>query len=107
MEPLCTSCDISGKEEKMGTGMTVEECKLECMDDPNCFGIDFGKDKREGECYFNYEEDVGFGDHDNFDAWRKKPDCGTLLHDNYKLHKLLLLLIMLLIRGLKIYTIFH
>ena len=82
MEPLCTSCDISGKEEKIGTGMTLEECKLECLDDSNCQGIDFGKDKRYGECYFNYEEGASFGDHENFDAWSKKSECGTLLRDN-------------------------
>ena len=90
MEPLCTSCDISGKEEKIGTGMTLEECKLECLDDPNCQGIDFGKDKRNGECYFNYEEGASFGDHENFDAWSKKSECGTLLHNNEKLYELLL-----------------
>ena len=92
MKPLCTSCDISGKEEKIGTGMTLEDCKFECMEDPICYGIDFGKDKRKGECYFNYEEDVRFGDHNNFVAWSKNPDCGRLLHYNYKLLRLRLLL---------------
>ena len=85
MKPLCTSCDISGDEErisKIRTGMSLEECKLECMEDPICSGIDFGKDKRRGECYINYEEHPRFGYHNNFDAWSKNTDCGTLLYYN-------------------------
>ena len=96
MKPLCKSCDISGEEErisKIRTGMTLEECKLECMDDPICSGIDFGKDNRRGECYINYEEDVSFENHNKFDAWSKNPDCGTLLHYNYRLQKFLLFIV--------------
>ena len=69
--------------------MILEECKLQCLDDPNCQGIDFGKDKRNGECYFSKEEGASFGDHENFDAWSKKSECGMLLHDNENLYKLL------------------
>ena len=87
MEPLCTYCDIPGKEKKIGTGMTLGDCKLKCVDDPNCKSIEFGKGGRDGECYFNYERGSYIKDHDHFDAWGKKSQCGSLLHGNFKLYR--------------------
>ena len=84
MQRLCTSCDISGKEEKIGTGYSLVQCKSECLNDAKCLGIDFGKGKRDGECYFNYDEYVGYGSHENFDAWTKTTFCGKFTHSENK-----------------------
>ena len=80
MIPLCESCDISGKEKKIGSRYTLEECKSECSKDDACLGIDFGKGKRSGECYFNYDQGDDSSSHQDFDAWSKSSDCGTLLY---------------------------
>ena len=71
MKTLCTSCDVSGKEKRIGTGYTLESCKQACIADDSCLAIDFGKNGRFGECYFNYEQNTKYGSHSNFDAWTK------------------------------------
>ena len=78
MIPLCESCDISGKEKKIGSRYTLEECKSECSKDADCLGIDFGKGKRSGECYFNYDQGDESSSHQDFDAWSKSSDCGKI-----------------------------
>jgi len=72
---LCTSCDISGRERRVATGLTLEQCKSICLDNSTCLGIDFGKNSRAGECYFNFEQNINFGSHGNFDAWSKSTNC--------------------------------
>jgi len=72
---LCTSCDISGRERRVATGLTLEQCKSICLNDSTCLGIDFGKNSRAGECYFNFEQNINFGSHGNFDAWSKSTNC--------------------------------
>ena len=74
---LCTSCDISGSERRVGKRLTLEQCKSKCLDDSTCQGIDFGKHSRAGECYFNLKQIVDFGSHGSFDGWSKSSDCGT------------------------------
>ena len=75
MEYLCTSCDIKGSERRVGKGFTLEQCKSKCIDDSSCLGIDFGKNKRAGECYFNTKQNVNYKSHGNFDGWRKSNQC--------------------------------
>ena len=81
--PLCESCDMSGKEKRLGSGLTLDECKLKCIDDDACLGIDFGKAARTGKCYGNYDQNDDYKDNANYDAWYKNPDCGTLCWNNY------------------------
>ena len=80
--PLCTSCDISGKESRIGQKYTLVQCKTQCLNDTNCLGIDFGKGDRGGECFFNYEQNDDFGNHKNFDGWKKSSNCGVLTFFN-------------------------
>ena len=82
MEPLCRSCEIRGREARKGTGYTLRQCKSECEFDPDCLGIDFGKDHRANECWFNYEPSsiYKYDQDPNFDAWIKSKAKGC----NYK-----------------------
>ena len=73
---LCTSCDISGRERRVATGLTLERCKSICLNDSTCLGIDFGKNSRAGECYFNFEQNINYESHGNFNAWSKSTNCG-------------------------------
>ena len=75
MSALCTDCDIVGKERKIGAGYTLEKCKDACRKDATCLGIDFGKKKRSGECYFNYDQSKSFQENHSFDAWSKTLEC--------------------------------
>ena len=83
---LCTSCDISGSETLVASGITLDECKSKCLSDRSCKGIDFGKGRRAGVCYLNYGWHYGdyawkntdFGYHGYFDGYSKKYDCGNL-----------------------------
>ena len=76
MTALCTDCHILGEEGRIGSGYTLQKCKNACLNDTTCLGIDFGKNGRDGECYFNYDQNEDFVDHADFDAWRKNSDCG-------------------------------
>ena len=77
MLSLCTLCDISGAERKIGTGYALEQCQNECLEDTTCLGIDFGENGgRSGECYFNFDQNEKFQQHTNFKAWSKNPNCG-------------------------------
>ena len=77
MVPLCSSCDISGKETRFGNGLTLEECKSGCLNNITCLGIDFGRYERVGECFFNEEQNVNFEAHESFDGWSKSTNCGN------------------------------
>ena len=77
MVPLCPSCDILGRETRFGAGLTLEECKSGCLNNSTCLGIDFGINGREGECFFNEEQNVNFESHENFDGWSKSTNCGN------------------------------
>ena len=90
---LCTSCDISGSETLVASGITLDECKSKCLSDRSCKGIDFGKGRRAGVCYLNYGWHYGdyawkntdFGYHGYFDGYSKKYDCGNLFFHYHKL----------------------
>ena len=88
MVPLCPSCDISGRETRFGAGLTLEECKSGCLNNSTCLGIDFGINGREGECFFNEEQNVNFESHENFDGWSKSTNCG-----NYNSYYLLVIMV--------------
>ena len=75
--PLCTSCDISGREIRVSQKYTLVQCKTQCLNDNNCLGIDFGKGDRGGECFFNYEQNDDFRSHKNFDGWKKFSNCSV------------------------------
>ena len=76
MKPLCKSCDMTGRAVKIATGITLEQCKLKCMNDDSCLGIDYGKGSSFGKCYFNYQQNEGFIRSRFYDAWRKGHECG-------------------------------
>ena len=75
-EKLCKNCEIPGREKKQRV-TTIYACKLTCFSDPNCLGIDFGKNNRNGECFHNYERSFRADNSivtiykENFDAWQK------------------------------------
>ena len=77
MKPLCKSCDMKGSEKKVASGLTLEQCKLKCMKDDTCLGIDFGKGYRSGQCFFNYKQNQDYSSNNYYDAYRKDPDCGN------------------------------
>ena len=84
MQPLCESCDMSGREKQVASGLTLEECKLKCMNDNTCLGIDFGKGHRSGACYFNYQQNTRYTRSAYYNAYRKDPKCGKFLTYHYK-----------------------
>ena len=49
--------------------MTLEECKLACMNDTTCSSVDYGKNSRIRECYLNYGNEIKYRDHDDFDSY--------------------------------------
>ena len=74
-EKTCESCEISGREKHIKVIKNLYECKMACMNDPRCLGIDFGKKGRDSECYHNYEYVERIG-RENFDAWSKRNELG-------------------------------
>ena len=78
MEYLCRSCEIRGKEARIGTGYALRQCKSECEFDPECLGIDFGKYHRANEYWFNYEASsiYKYNKDPNFDSWIKSKAKG-------------------------------
>ena len=84
MVSLCTSCDIAGTESFIDY-LDLEQCKSKCLDDVTCLGIDFGKGRRDRQCYHNFAQNVKFGSHSYFDAWIKTNVCGILFKNhNYQ-----------------------
>merc|ERR1719300_4433 len=77
MEKLCDNCDISGSEVSKGSGYTLSSCQNECLQDPSCLGIDFGKNGRLGECFFNTGQATSHGSNSDFDGWRKANTCAS------------------------------
>ena len=71
---ICESCDYAGSESFVGS-MTFDECKRACFADSTCFGIDYGKNDRSGECFLNSAPTSDTTSHGNFDAYRK--ECGN------------------------------
>lgn len=82
MVPLCTSCDVKGHEKRIGKDYTLEQCKERCIADYSCTAIDFGKNGRSGECYFNYEYQYSYKSHSKFDAW-SKIQCTEVTYNNH------------------------
>ena len=79
MLPLCTSCEISGKETRIGSDLSIGQCKAKCLQDKTCIGIDFNNDN--GKCYFNHDQHVrvSFDADGKFDAWTKSSKCGKVI----------------------------
>ena len=79
MKFVCKSCQITGSETKVGTGLTLGECKTKCIEKDNCLGIDFGKGARKGICWLQTEQNTRTSNHNYFDSWKKTTECGKLI----------------------------
>ena len=77
MVPFCTDCDIDGDEKQApGTqgSFTLESCKQACIDDSDCYGIDFGHyGNSVGKCYMTTSalSDNGWNYSHKFDGYKK------------------------------------
>ena len=69
---LCSSCDYSGTEKKVATGVTLQKCMSMCAAMKACTAIDFGKGTRAGECFVNTGAVKKHSPHGGFDAYVKK-----------------------------------
>ena len=49
--------------------MTLQQCKKQCEERSDCTAIDYGKNGRNQECYFNYGGKTDYNDNDDFDAY--------------------------------------
>ena len=73
----CIDCALNGAQFLRGSSYTLADCQDECLQDPGCLGIDFGKDSSFGYCYFNVEQAIEFTIHSKYDAWKKTTICNT------------------------------
>ena len=69
---LCSSCDYSGSEKKVATGVTLQKCMSMCAAMKACTAIDFGKGNRAGECFVNTGAVKKHSPNGGFDAYVKK-----------------------------------
>jgi len=83
MAEYCVDCDIEGAEVLRGSDYTLTQCQDECLEDPSCLGIDFGKGSRSGECFFNTDEVSSYSSASEFDAWRKANTCACVDTPNW------------------------
>jgi hypothetical protein len=65
---LCTSCEVSGPENFIGT-MTLDECAKRCAEASTCTAFDFGKNGRDGRCFLNTATSVAKISHAYYDAY--------------------------------------
>ena len=88
MIPLCSKCEMETTQEYISRSAdNVEECKQICMKKANCVGIDFGINKRKGQCWLNYGTIKKTVSHNDFNSWKKNPACGMIymiIIANYK-----------------------
>lgn len=64
--------DDSGKERKVEFQDDVDKCGKACLEDPKCFGFDFGKKGFwKGYCYHSKRNTLLYDGDDNWDAWVK------------------------------------
>ena len=49
--------------------MTLEQCKDACRNDEACTAIDYGKNSRAQDCFFNYGGKVTYVEHNDFNAY--------------------------------------
>ena len=73
---LCSSCDYSGSEKKVATGVTLQKCMSMCAAMKACTAIDFGKGNRAGECFVNTGAVKKHSPNGGFDAYVKKTKSG-------------------------------
>jgi len=66
----CSSCDLKGKETRIGKGWTLSACESACIKNKACKGIDFGKNGRKGDCFINTGQATAYGHHANFDGYK-------------------------------------
>ena len=65
----CTSCNMEQTKEVNKGKMTLEQCKDACRNDEACTAIDYGKNSRAQDCFFNYGGKVTYVEHNDFNAY--------------------------------------
>jgi len=70
----CSGCEINSSERRASNSYSLQQCKDACMNDPGCYGIDVGKNGREGECWMATQQTSSTNPTSKYDGYLKK--CG-------------------------------